>query len=299
MPFISELGTPLSDPGNVELGINDPSIVNASGVCLLNFNIFCKGAYLPRVGLPTSWFYGGVEYPLSAASANSLLQDADPAIFYALDFYQWVLQQYLGARWATACAGANYRGSDTNVITKMTNMAVGYNPVSELVSMQAALPLLALYRVSSTSGYKTVMKSEEQNIWEMVHVLPPMDASQLEVLLSIQHAMYAVIDNRTEWGMDPAYTPPGGQLGQQVWQLARIEEIQCQSARFELYGEVGGMPMPVLIVKFNVKEMQGRYLGFPPFQGAAATIGNFDQVTQTTINDISDVDTWIPVVQTI
>lgn len=269
---------------------------NVSGSSLLKFNSFGNSQYQQRTGLPTSWFYGGVQYPLSATSTNTLLRDADPAIYYALDFYQWVLEQYIGPRWVKACASANYRGPDQNLLTKLTNIAIGYNPVSELVSMQASLPILAIYRVSSTSLYKTVVKSEEQTIWEMVHILPPMDAAQMEQLLAVQHAMYALVDNRTEWGMDPAYTPPGGALGQQSWQLAGIEEIQCQSCRYELYGEVGSLAMPVLIARFLVKERQGRYLGFPPFFGAAIKENVTDPSTNTTLNDVVDVDTWVPIV---
>ena len=48
--------------------------------------------------------YGGAVYPLTSSTTNSLLRDADPALFYVLEFLSWGLGHYLDAR-ITAATG--------------------------------------------------------------------------------------------------------------------------------------------------------------------------------------------------
>lgn len=262
---------------------------------------FSKGNFLAQPAQPVSWFYGGVQFPLATSSGNTLLQDADPALFYALDFYAFVLDKYLGPRFATEAANADYRASRQELVTAFPLTTIAYNPGPYLGEAQLPLPLMAIYRVSAIGQYKTVMKSEEQNTWEFVLVLPPMTASQSERLLPILHAAELLLQNRTEQGCDAAYAPPGGVLGEQAWSKARagLEEIDWVSCRYELFQGAGDLPMPVLIAKLYVAEMQGAYLGFPPFQGAVASVNVFDTPTQTTLANVVQIDTWVPIPPTI
>src|SRR5579872_7429478 len=96
--------------------------------------------------------WGGVVYPLTSATTNALLQDADPAIFYALDFYASMLQQYLGARWSAECTRANRSDIGANVVQSK----VPYDPSDYLTTEQLSFPLLAVYRTRSTEAEQSV-----------------------------------------------------------------------------------------------------------------------------------------------
>src|SRR5258708_747468 len=103
---------------------------NTSGVASISVLAFSR--YTPTApdrGTPSAWFYGGILFPLAATSANSLLQDADPALFQALAFYAFVLNKYLGPRFVTESAAVAYQDSKQQPISSLVEAQVAYNPL--------------------------------------------------------------------------------------------------------------------------------------------------------------------------
>lgn len=269
------------------------AFTNVAGSALLAFTPF--GSDRPRYTGPTSWFYGGVQFPLSTTSPRTLLRDADPALFYALDFYTFVLKQYIGPRFVAACAAANVRGSDGNLVSTIVQTALPYDPGPHLRDAQFALPLLSVFRKSAAGRYKTTMISLEENQWGVLLMLPVLDASQAEGVMPILHAVELLLENRTEQGYDPNYTAPDGAQGQQAWSLSGLAEIHWLGCDYGYYQQSGDIVLPTLMGKIRVDEIQGIYNGFPAFQGAQIQSNLFDAATSTTITDVADVDTWVAV----
>jgi hypothetical protein len=250
--------------------------------------------FSPPTEILSTWFYGGVQFPLATTSGNSLLADADPALYQALAFYLFVLNKYLGPRYTAAASASGHLNSKQHPITKLVEAAVPYNPLPFLQSAQLPLPLMALYRVSGEGKQRSVAKSEEWTTWEFALVLPPMDAAQTEVILPILHAAELLLENRTEQACDATYTPPGGVLGQQFSQLGSVASIHWVSCQYDLYQGLGDLPAPILLAKLLVKETQGHYPGMPPMQGADVALSVID-ATSPTPAQVAAIDTWVPV----
>lgn len=241
-----------------------------------------------------SWLYGGVSYPLAQPSSNTLLQDADPAIFYALDFFSYCIRTYVGPRFTAVCAAAGVRGSDGNVVSTAVQTTLPYDPRPHGQDAQFALPLLAVYRKRGAGRRASVAKSNEWTDLEFLYVLPPLDASQAEVLEPVLHAVELLLENRLEQGFDAGYTPPGGLLGQQPWALAGIQQIEWVGCEYEKFDGGGNLAFPTLRAKVVVAERQGKYLGQPTFLGADVTLSVVGDATNQPLK-VLEVDTWVPV----
>src|SRR3974377_626799 len=97
--------------------------------------------------------WGSAVYPITSATANSSLQDIDPSLYYALDYFAAVLQTSLGARWAVECAAANRPDLASSVVASK----VPFDPTQFLTETQFSLPILAVFRESATNDERTVI----------------------------------------------------------------------------------------------------------------------------------------------
>jgi hypothetical protein len=148
--------------------------------------------------------HGGVRYPLTADTTNSLLQDADPALFYALDFIAGVLQIHIGDR--LAAEGAKV-GLDLSVAVRKK---IHVEPSPVMTADQMLFPCLAIYRKEDNWDAHTAVYDKDVSTWELAYVMPPLTPVQLDALQPILRAVGVVIENRIWQGFDPAYQ--GGAL---------------------------------------------------------------------------------------
>lgn len=163
----------------------------------------------------TTFQYGGTSFPLSTSSVNSTLQDADPALYYALDFFEAVINLHVGDRMLKEAAAAG--------ITNITS-AVAYktplDPLPWLLDNQFQWPLLACYRRKGKFGYRTTNWSHDVSQWGVAYILPPLTQAQAEIMMPFLTAISKTLYNRMEQGFDPNY-----RAAQKVWTLAGLEEI--------------------------------------------------------------------------
>jgi hypothetical protein len=158
-------------------------------------------------------------YPLTASTANSALKDADPALFYALDFWSTVLTSHLLARWTAECTAAGGGAADmASAIVKQTS---SYDPAPYLKETQYKFPLLAVYRMRSTSRERTIAWENTESRWGVQWILPPLPPDQCERLLPFRKAVFDVLVNRTTNQQDPSY-----QSNAMVWHdLAKLDTV--------------------------------------------------------------------------
>jgi hypothetical protein len=231
---------------------------------------------------------GKKRYPLSSGTGNETLLDADPFIFYALEFFSSVITTYIGDRLIEA-------SGQLSSINEAVAMAVPIDPVPALASTHYKFPLLAVYRKHGSLDERTVVYRHDTSVFEVIYVLPPLDAADAERIAPLLMGVRDVLDDRAFYGQDPAYTPTNGTLGQLFWvDLAGAEKI-----RFTEY-EVGFIPGVVDDLAFCALRMKGVVSERPEldtgaldaWNGADAAIDFVDSVQQTTLSNVSQMATY-------
>ena len=112
--------------------------------------------------------YGGVSYPLTSSTANSLLRDADPSLYFALDYFASVISTHVGTRLIAESAGF------PSPITKAVMQVAPMDPAPYLLQQQFQFPLLVAYRVKDSYGRRTVTWQEDVGEWQVAYILPPL-----------------------------------------------------------------------------------------------------------------------------
>lgn len=190
--------------------------------------------------------------PLTLDAQDSLLQDADPALFYALDYYTYLINTFPGPRLLLAASSAGM-GS---VIQKAVAQSYPWPPDLTLQETQFRFPLLAMYRKTATYRWKTASWEDDVCTIDVLYVLPPLTGGQNEAILPILRAVEETIRKKTTMGFDPGYTPPGGTKGEQPWtlKLAGVESIGFERGHMGTMPGTGTLKFPFLLMEGYIVE---------------------------------------------
>jgi hypothetical protein len=222
-----------------------------------------------------SFVQGGSTYPLTTSTTNSLLLDADPSLYYVLDYFQSVLNTYLAPRFAAELA----RAPALTLITQLVQAVAPYDVSPYLTQMQQSFPLLSVYRNTSKFVWRAQSWMRDDSTWTVEYILPPLSPAQVERLRPILRSIEAVLLDRIENTFDPAY-----RSGVSPWALAGLEEIVLQEAQHGFYAGDGNLVFPSWKATLLVKERQ-----MPPVAGAFGTFSG----TDTEIDLASTVDAQV------
>ena len=173
--------------------------------------------------MPTDYGYravGGIQLPLATGTGRSLLFDADPAVAYALDYFAFVITNYVGARLMEAVGGGVMAQIQSPVAQQYPSI-----PTPDMLGNQLGFPLLCIGRKRSMTGRHSAGFEHDRCMFDLLYVLPPMTAAQTELVKPIFRAVEAALRSSATQGWDPAYTPPGGNPGDQPWAAAGLEYI--------------------------------------------------------------------------
>lgn len=231
---------------------------------------------------------GAAVFPLPSSTANSLLEDADPALFHALAFFSQVLATHLGARWTAAATAA---GLDVATAASVVRSKVPYDPQAYMGREQFKLPMLAAFRVSETYTDKTMQWERQNGEWSVFWIMPPLSPAQAEQLTPMLRAVAATLRNRASLGFDPAHTPSGGDAGDNVWELANIDWGGFRSATYGNMLGAGNLTFPTVQMAMRMVERDEVPEGaFDALAGTDVAIDNVDQVNGT-YNDVANIST--------
>jgi hypothetical protein len=227
--------------------------------------------------------FGGTNYPLTASTANSLLRDADPALYWAIEFWKSVLNTHLSARLvaeAVLCEAP---------ITAAVKSTANYDPGPFLLEhAQLTPPVLAVYRVSDAYKERTVTWDHVESTWEIAYVLPSFQHyGGFERIKPIQHSVGHVLRERTSMGWDPSF-----QSGAKIFgpSYANVETIDVMGARYGRYEDGQGMYYETVIFTALVRERV-----MPPVAG---TYDNLSDVEVNIDNVATGEATFANIVQT-
>jgi IPT/TIG domain len=183
---------------------------------------------------------GGTLQPLPTSSGNSLLRDADPPVFYALDYFSYLITTYAGPRLMNAVQMAGL-GS---VIQSPVAQQYPILPQPFFQSNQFRFPLLCVARTGASTRRHTAGWESDRWTFDVLYVLPPLTEGQSELMLPVRKAVYDALRHKATQGFDPGYTPPGGTIGQQPWALCGVESIgfghELNEAKSVEYGALEG-----------------------------------------------------------
>lgn len=243
-----------------------------------------------------SFTNGGATYPLPTGGSGlgglgaTLLRDADPASFYLIEFFKSVLETHIAGRFMQEVASC---GASDRIQTTVAE-TLPINPLPYLTQGLYGFPLLAAYR--KHSKYKFVgQRKLTQSEFEVVYILPPLQPGEAERLEPILQSVVAVIDNRTEQGMDPAYTPsaPTGTAGELIWDRAGIAKAGVTEASFGGYPASPEVYYPAITISLEVEEQSAALISeLDVFDGADVEVDHEDPDT-TTVTHVADFETHV------
>lgn len=188
---------------------------------------------------------GASSYPLTTSTTNSLLKDADPALFYVIDFFASVITTYVGPRLLAEAANAPAIAGITSAVMQVLPM----DPGELLQEQQLKFPLLAVYRQKDVYQWKSASWNDDASTWRVVYVLPPLTGGQRERVLPALRAVAKTLQNRIENQQDPAY-----QSGASPWALANLESIELVSGEYGAFAGTGNLRFPAWTGTLMVKE---------------------------------------------
>lgn len=190
---------------------------------------------------------GRVLFPLTASITNSLLLDADPTLYYALDFFAGVLQIHLGDRWFQEATRAGFVEEAATFVRNK----VPYDPAYYLKQNQIKPPILALYPIREDIEDKSNLYSNTSAVWSLSYILPPLSVEQAEQLLPFLRAVPKVLLNRLRMGWDPNYA-----LGQLPWLLSGGMSFEILSVQYGSYEGTKDLFFPATQIELRVSEQE-------------------------------------------
>ncbi len=190
--------------------------------------------------------HGGVTYPIAAATTNTFLKDADPAIYYTIDFFQSVLNTYLTARLTAELS----RSPAITALTAAVASVVPLDPLPYLQEQNFKFPLLAVHRSKETFTRMSLSTMGDDSEWAVDYILPPLTGAQMERLSPLLRAVGQVLSNRIENVSDPAYAG-----GANIWTLAGIAKVELTEASYGAFAGTGNQVFPAWRGKLVVKEI--------------------------------------------
>lgn len=226
--------------------------------------------------------FGGLITPLTASTANEILQDADPSIFYMCDFLKAMINTHLGTRLAAQALKAGIQGFASAV-----GEVVPMDPAPFLTQNQFKFPLLAIYRTQDVETEHSRFHVVSDCQVTVQYIMPPIVAGHMRIVGPILSAVRSVMLARIEQGQDPTYTPPGGALGDSAWNASGLMAIGLQSSKFGGYSDGEKLYFPTWTGTVLLRE-QTEFLSsdYDTFAGSDLHENLVDPATHTTVNDV-------------
>lgn len=238
-----------------------------------------------------SFYFGAVRFPLPHDGTGlggvgaSTLRDADPVLFYLLEYGKAMLERHMGGLFM-----ANATVLDHPQLRKVVAETLPLNPEQYLVEGQFKFPLLCAYPVDTKPKWIGRTKHAVDEI-EMVYVLPPLEAGEAERMLPFLRAAFSILDNRIEQGRDPSYTPtePTGTANDSFWERAGLVGAGVVGARFGGFAVTEKLFYPAVTLKIEATLKSTFALDeFEEFEGADADVDvNVPTEGQLTVAEVS------------
>jgi hypothetical protein len=243
----------------------------------------------------TSRKWAGISLPLpsgvmGAGGGVSSLRIADPAIYFMLDYFAFVLNKVIGP------SLIEYGALAQQTFTSAVQMKLPLDPKPILDQDYASFPLLAVYRIRGTTDDVTLALRHGTYRIAVDYLLPPLTASQAEILTPFLTSVAAALEEWTEQGFDPDYTPPEGAAGDRPMgeTLAQIEGLYFKEVSWGLYPQVSkDLPFYGVMMQAELTERSETPQGtaYADFEGADVQLDATDAVNNSSIASVAQIAT--------
>lgn len=229
--------------------------------------------------------FGGTEYPLTDDTANALLLDVDPAVYWCLALLGSTIETYLGDRFVAQAALNGLALPGAVVQTKAVE------PVPTLFADGFQFPLLSVYRRKDVWNEQTIAYDKSTSTWELAYVLPPLMPAQIDALQPILRGVSVVARRALHMGSDPAY-----RSGEDIWALAGIQKAQLLEVTYGEYSaidEARGFYRAITGTITVLEREQPLLTVFDDFDGADVQI-DAKPIDEPAYEHVADLETHVP-----
>lgn len=223
----------------------------------------------------TPFRLGGAVYPLTRSQENSLLRDADPAIYFLLHFFDWAITEYIRERWRAQVATTGRQ--DKSPFPVMYKVPL--DPAPYLEETHYKFPLLAVYRPHSEGSDHSILVRADMSDIRVDYVLPPMTAGEAEQMHPFLRSVTAILHRLSDGPEDENYTPPDSDdLAGWLTEKSRagVDKVEFKSADYGLF-EGPKNAYHAVSMHFSVQERvldETDDADLDDFEGADGTIRN-------------------------
>jgi hypothetical protein len=233
-------------------------------------------------------FLWGAEFPLPSSTAESLLHDADPALYWMLAFWAAVLEGQLTPR----IAAEQGRTEPKLPMARAVKSVLPYDPGPFLTESQSFQPpALAAYRVSSVISERTLSWKQAVSEWDVAYYLPSLAAGPAQRLLPLLHAVSRVLTFATDKGHDSSFEGGANVLGPDYANVARVRFTSHQYGR--VVEDASGVKYLAWVGRCQVTERVMPLASAPPNPVTfAASVGQPTTASPATTPD--DVELQFP-----
>jgi hypothetical protein len=194
----------------------------------------------------TNFQVAGATFPISQGGD---LYSVDPVLAYALDYWQFVIETYVGDFILAAAVMAPTQAGGP-LFTSAVGQTFPDDPTPYMASEQLLFPILGAYRKTSKYTKHSAGYYHDRVAFDLIYVLPPLDAMQAAALLPARRAVASAVRVKTDVSIDPGYAPKGGVLGQSPWGIsfAGVEEIGFDGDAYGAFPGTGSLVFPYLVM---------------------------------------------------
>lgn len=167
---------------------------------------------------------GGVESPLTAATTNALLRDADRPVYQALTFAKSLLKNHAQARFQAELtkAGVSIANNPDGYIV---GSSLPFDPTLYPLESQLTFPLLSIWRSEERYDEQTTYWRRTRSTWVVDFLLPPLSVLQAAAVTPIVNHCARVLRWGFERGLDD--------LGDTKWHAgADVDAVRVVSTKF-------------------------------------------------------------------
>lgn len=175
------------------------------------------------------WAHGAVAYPLTALTDNSLLEDADPALFHALAFLSATIRIDVGDRLRAEAALPPHN----LVIDDAVASTLHIDPLPVLAANQFTFPLFALFRREEGEIEQTMTLRSDAAVWGFAYVLPSLTPAQQIALQPILRSVARSLTRYVRKGSHPDY-----ESGRRVFYEAGIQQAKIGPITYGGYAPI-------------------------------------------------------------
>lgn len=191
---------------------------------------------------------GGVSFPITTSLDNSFVEDADPAIYHAVELYESVLNTYLLPRLSRESSRLPGGTIATCVAHKIYT-----DPAPHIQSKDLKFPILAVFRKRDEMADHTVRWEKATGTLNVVWVLPPMLGEKLRQMSPALHAAARILARATTRGFDPAHN-----AGASAWSAAGIQSATFNSVEYGSFDRIDsvGDVFPTIVATLTIVERE-------------------------------------------